>query len=188
MKKVFLIVSVLLFAFTLSAQEAGKIRGGLDVGFSLPKGGGGFCYDLNLAYNITDNMNAGIRYGSAIMAKTVGEESAELSANACYLGTFNYYFNNGSSSFAPFVGAGMGYYALGKISMSDDDTSVGGAGKFGGLITAGFELSKLRFGVEYNLIPKTEVQAILGGTTTKVSNSYLAITIGFYLGGGKWKK
>ena len=56
-------------------------------------------------------------------------------------------------------------------------------GKFGGLIRAGFELGKLRLAASYNLIGKSDL-----GEGVEVKNSYLGISLGFYLGGGKWKK
>ncbi|MFD2100664.1 hypothetical protein [Flagellimonas iocasae] len=172
----------------VNAQEQNKFRVGLDFGYVMPDGGGGILLAIEPKYNIADNMNVGLRFESAAMAKNVTDSGvtieADLAASASYLGTFDYYFHNGSSSFSPFAGAGVGYSTLANLSFSDfgDDAEAEVDGKFGGLIRAGFELGKFRVAASYNLIGKTEIEG------AEVKNSYLGISLGFYLGGGKWKK
>lgn len=82
----------------------------------MPDSGGGVLFAIEPKINIADNMNIGIRFESAAMAKNVeaGPVSAEasLTSSMSYSGTFDSYFNSGSSSFARFVGAGMGYIVL----------------------------------------------------------------------------
>jgi hypothetical protein len=56
-------------------------------------------------------------------------------------------------------------------------------GELGGFFRAGFELGKLRLAATYNLIGKSELDG--GG---EVKNSYFSVSLGFYLGGGKWGK
>ncbi|MBW8241929.1 outer membrane beta-barrel protein [Muricauda oceani] len=195
MKKI--VVSFLLMlavAQVSQAQEEGKFRVGLEAGYTMPSGGGGVLFAIEPKYNIADNMNIGIRFESAAMAKNVevGPASAEasLTASMSYSGTFDYYFNSGTSSFAPFFGAGVGYSSLGSIGfdITDEEEIEGDAelevdGKFGGLLRAGFEAGKFRLAATYNLIGKTDL-----GEGVEVKNSYLGISLGFYLGGGKWKK
>jgi len=195
MKKIFFAFLLMLAVVQVSqAQEEGKFRVGLEAGYTMPSGGGGVLFAVEPKYNIADNMNIGIRFESAAMAKNVdvGPASAEasLTASVSYSGTFDYYFNSGSSSFAPFFGAGVGYSSLGSIGFDIDDVEdvegdadVEVDGKFGGLIRAGFEVGKFRLAATYNLIGKTELAEGL-----EVKNSYLGISLGFYLGGGKWKK
>lgn len=195
MKKIFFAFLLMLTVVQVSqAQEQGKFRVGLDLGYTMPDGGGGVLFAIEPKINIADNMNVGIRFESAAMAKNVevGPVSAEasLTASMSYSGTFDYYFNSGSSSFAPFVGAGMGYSSLGSIGfdINDIEEAEGDAdlevdGKFGGLLRAGFEAGKFRLAATYNLIGKTDL-----GEGAEVKNSYLGISLGFYLGGGKWKK
>ncbi|MEZ4810297.1 MAG: hypothetical protein R2819_08045 [Allomuricauda sp.] len=170
------------------AQEQNKFRVGLDLGYAIPDGGGGILIALEPKYNIADNMNIGLRFESAALAKNVtgggATLEADLAASASYLGTFDYYFHNGSSSFAPFLGAGVGYSTLANISFEEfgPDAEAEIDGKFGGLIRTGFEWGKFRLAVDYNLIGKTEID------DAEVKNSYLGISLGFYVGGGKWKK
>ena len=84
------------------------------------------------------------------------------------------------------MGAGVGYSSLANIGFDElgpDSEELELDGKFGGLIRAGFELGKLRLAASYNLIGKSDL-----GEGVEVKNSYLGISLGFYLGGGKWKK
>ncbi|WP_036386387.1 hypothetical protein [Muricauda sp. MAR_2010_75] len=171
------------------AQEQNKFRVGLDFGYVMPDGGGGILLAIEPKYNIADNMNIGLRFESAAMAKNVGATEADLTASVSYSGTFDYYFHNGSSSFAPFIGGGVGYSSLGNLSSSVEVEGVQASvdlevdGKFGGLVRAGFEAGKFRLAATYNLIGKSDL-----GDGAEVKNSYFGISLGFYLGGGKWKK
>ena len=193
MKKI--IIVCMLFTVTATgafAQVQGKIRGGLNLGFCIPKGGIGVALDAQLGYNLKDNMNIGIKYGLAAMAKIdPSGESGSVSANNNILGTFSYYFNSGEGSFVPFVGGGIGIYTLGSITVGSE-YSIELGPRPGILLTTGFEASKFRLGLEYNIVPSSAVKFNGSGTPTiennSVKNSYLAITAGFYIGGGKWKK
>lgn len=190
MKKIIFAFLLLLAVVQVSqAQEQNKFRVGFDLGYTMPSGGGGVLFAIEPKYNIADNMNVGIRFESAAMAKNVGETEASLTASGSYIGTFDYYFSSGSSSFAPFLGAGVGYSTLGNIGFDIDSEEIEGDvevevdGKFGGLVRAGFEAGKFRLTASYNLVGKTELME-----GVEVKNSYLGISLGFYLGGGKWKK
>ncbi len=172
------------------AQEQNKFRVGLDFGYAMPDGGGGILLAIEPKYNVADNMNIGLRFESAAMAKniTAGGASieAELASSTSFTGTFDYYFSSGTSSFAPFLGAGIGYNALANAEIKIDGFGSEKAevdGKFGGLVRAGFELGKLRLAATYNLIGKSDL-----GEGAEIKNSYFGISLGFYFGGGKWKK
>ena len=190
MKKVFLCVVFAVMASGVFAQEAGKVRGGFNIGPVFQ--GIGVTTDLQLGYNLQDNMNVGIKLALAAMGKVdpAGERaSAAISYN--FLGTFTYFLDLGGS-FAPFVGAGMGIYTISSAAGGADWAVVGDVAdnKFGGMLTAGFEIKRFRVGLEYNLIPGTKVKFVGVGPRPadfddKITNSYLAATIGFYIGGGK---
>ncbi len=192
MKKVFYAVIVLMATTQLTfAQEQGKFRVGLDLGYAMPDGGGGILVSLEPKYNIADNMNIGFRFESAAMAKNISADGVSLEANLAasmsYSGTFDYYFNSGSSSFAPFMGIGAGYSSLANVGVTldelDSSEELEVDGKFGGLIRTGFEAGKFRVAATYNLIGKSDL-----GEGVEVKNSYFGISLGFYVGGGKWKK
>jgi len=188
----------MLFAAAMTAgafaQVEGKVRGGLDIGAAIPKGGGGVCVNIPFGYNLKDNMNIGIRLGTAAMAKIDPfGEVGDLAANVNFLGTFNYYFNSGDNPVAPFVGCGAGIYTIAAVSGGGNSVTVEAGNRFGGMMTAGVEVAKFRLALEYNMIPSSAVKVTGTGsgvaiTNDKIKNSYFAFTVGFYIGGGKWKK
>lgn len=196
MKKIILsLVCLMTFAFA-PAQEKGKFRVGLDLGYTIPSGGGGgVLLSLEPKYNITDNSNIGLRLGSAAMVRNIvatngTELNAELGANGSYIATYDYYFK-GSSSFVPYVGCGAGIYSLANVEISSQSagsSNLDANSKFGGLLRTGFEWGKFRMGLEYNMVPKSNIQTLAGVTTGTAKNSYLGIYLGFYVGGGKWGK
>ena len=93
----------------------------------------------------------------------------------------------------PYLGGGLGFYSIANVEFDDansdsDDAALDATGKLGGLIRGGFEWGKFRMGLEYNLVPKSTLQNMYGAEVGTVTNSYLGIHLGFYVGGGKWGK
>jgi outer membrane protein X len=43
-------------------------------------------------------------------------------------------------------------------------------------------------GLEYNIVPDSSLQNVSGADLGTVTNSYLGIHLGWYIGGGKWGK
>ena len=133
-------------------------------------------------YNLTYNSNIGLRLGG--VTYSVGSSDLDEKYGSNYAATYDYYFHKEASSFTPFFGAGLGIY---KIRGYQDWTIFGYQvtttdSKFGVMIRGGIEIGKLRLALEYNIVPKTDFE---GG---EIKNSYLGASIGFYVGGGKWKK
>ncbi|MFV5689108.1 hypothetical protein ACM55M_10845 [Flavobacterium sp. ZT3R25] len=197
MKKVILIVFIALTCNGIYAQKEGGFRVGLDLGYTIPSnGGGGLLLSIEPKYNIKENMNIGLRIGSAAMIRDIQDNgsttSAKVSVNVSYVGTYDYYFNKAGKSFVPYIGGGAGLYSIANVEYDDVDTSdqisVSAAGKMGALVRGGFEWGKFRMGMEYNLVPKSDLQNLNGDRVGTVSNTYLGIHLGFYVGGGKWRK
>ena len=199
MKKTFLFLMLLIgYATQLQAQEANKFRFDIRLGYAIPSGGGGgVLFNLEPKWTITDNMNVGLRLGAAAYASsleyndTVGQSSeTEIGANGSFVGTYDYYFHNGSSSFAPFVGAGLGYYQVANVgddgSDFDNGTEIGSDGKFGGMFRAGFDWGKFRLAAEYNLIGNSDLRNASNDVIGTAKNGYIGISLGAYFGGGKW--
>ncbi|UZO80324.1 outer membrane beta-barrel protein [Aquimarina sp. ERC-38] len=197
MKKITLTLLTLFCTIGIYAQQENKFRVDFGIGYTAPKGGGGILVNLEPKWNIKDNMAVGIRLGAAAMAKEIeisddeSSSEAKLSSNGSYVGTFEYNFNNGNSSFAPFVGAGIGYFSIANLEFSSSDTiegqtSLDASGKIGGMLRTGFDWGKFRLAAEYNLIPESEVQNLNGDNTGEIANSYLGVSLGFFVGGGKW--
>lgn len=202
MKRNFLLLVLLTAFLAANAQEKGKIRVGLDGGLAFPSRGIGFDGDLDVRYNFSDNVNAGVRFGFGYMARDLKSYDANetiegtIHVNTNFLVHGDYYFSKGDSHFAPFIGAGIGSFSIYDLNFNvhsgdsytfNDLPSV--EKTFGGLIRTGFELSKFRMALEYYMIPATSAYDIntlqYDGTS---QNNYLKLSIGFYIGGGRWRK
>lgn len=186
--------AILLFAFILTfSQEEAKFRVGTDLGYVIPaEGGAGISFSIEPKYNIKDNMNVGLRIGIAGKARNLfsfsNNNDTTASAITSYVATYDYYFNGGGT-LVPYVGGGLGYFSF--VSFEFLSTSGLGAdvgGKFGGLIRGGIEWNKLRVGVEYNIVPRSNMQNLNGQSAGTSQNAYVGINIGFFIGGGKWGK
>ena len=177
MKKLLALAFVILGIISISGQEKGKFRVGLDLGYVFENDGGAL-FSIEPKYNITGNSNIGLRLGTAA---SIGISDAD--SNLSILGTYDYYFNSQNSSTSPFLGVGLGYFALGEISGGvPGGLAIDLGEQFGALVRGGVELGKLRIALEYNIIPKSDLE--IGES---IKNSYLGASIGFYVGGGKWK-
>ena len=195
MKKIIICILFAIVATSTFAQEKGKTRLGFDLGYYNKAGLG---VDINFLYNIQDNMNVGVRTGAAFVGRESQVEKEYFDAGITnLLGTYNYYFRFKNPS-AIFVGGGLGCYKLSKFSHDEIHIREYASNKFGGSLTTGIEIRKFRLALEYNFIPSSSVVVntqiasggVLGGVILvddKVKNNYLAITAGFFIGGGKWK-
>lgn len=200
MKKIILFTLLTLAVANGYSQEKGKFRVGLDLGFLPANGGGGIMFAIEPKFNLTDNMNVGLRIGGAGIIKDLEDSgsfaTAKISASSCIAGTYDYYFHKSGSgsSFSPYIGAGFGYYSVSNVEIDNannelpDGFTPATAGVIGGLIRGGFEWGKFRMGVEYNILPESDLENLNGNVIGKAQNAYLGIHLGFYLGGGKWGK
>ncbi|WP_194974132.1 hypothetical protein [Aquiflexum lacus] len=201
MKNVIVVLAVLIFGFTFTAngQEKGKFRVGLDLGYTVPMaGGGGLLYYLEPKYNIRENMNIGLRIGGATMLRDIvyssntNAGSAKISVNISYVLTYDYYFKTEGSSFAPFVGGGIGWMRFASLDWEttadpEDFGFLGTRSTIAPVLRAGFEAAKFRFSLDYNIVPKSDLVNSQGTVIGETGNAYLGIAIGFYVGGGKWR-
>lgn len=196
MKKVILAVAVFLVFINGYSQKEGGFRVGLDFGFVPSEGGAGALLSIEPKYNIKDNMNVGLRMGAAGMVRDINDSganaSAKVSANSSYVATYDYYFNKSGKTFVPYLGGGVGLYTVGNVQFDDisnsDSITLDATGYLGGLVRGGFEWGKFRMGLEYNLVPESTLRDMNGNNRGTVSNTYLGIHLGFYIGGGKWGK
>jgi len=194
MKKIILLVLLALVITNGYSQKKGAFRVGLDAGYVPTGGGGGGLLSIEGKYNLTDNMNVGLRISSAGIARNIetgnGQvTNADISGIGSFVGTYDYYIHIGSMSLVPYFGAGIGYYSIANVEAegSSYTSNIESTGEIGGLIRGGIEWGKLRVGLEYNIVPNSNLQDINGNVTNvTVDNAYFGITIGFYLGGGKW--
>lgn len=201
MKNLFFLLCAFLVFQSTQAQQEGRFRMGMDLGPAIPKNGGiGALFNLEPKVNIAHNMNVGIRFGVSGLAKDVTyfniseDYEGEVSANISVSGTFDYYFNKGNSNAAPFVGAGFGYYALSSLDIENGDLdnpdAIGNLVanfKWAPMLRAGVELGKFRMAAEYNFVPASDLQNTAGDVIGEAINQYFGFTLGFYIGGGRWR-
>ncbi len=195
MKKITFGILFLFTAAVASAQTFKPFKVDLSTGYAIPSGKGakgGILFVVEPKYAVIDNLSVGLRLEGAVMARgfsTVQDEDAEVDvkASASYLATADYYFTE--NTVRPFAGVGAGLFSLASASANSTGSgSVGTGSKFGGMLRAGTEIGHFRIGLEYNLVPTTNVTMVdtQGNETQgKAKNSYIGIKIGAVIGGGR---
>jgi hypothetical protein len=194
MKRVSLIILSLCAVVIVNAQEFKPFKVDISTGYAIPSGKGskgGVLFVIEPKYAVMDALSLGLRMEAAVMARgsdLYGENaSVDVKAAASYLLTGDYYFS--SNKARPFAGAGLGIFSLASASANSTTTTASGASsKFGGMLRVGVEVSHFRFGVEYNLVPSTDVTGFDtngNSVTGKAKNGYIGIKIGGVIGGGR---
>jgi hypothetical protein len=199
MKKLLGVLVALFLINTAYSQQAGKFRYQMDLGIAAPKDGGiGAIVNLEPQVLVLNNLALGMRLGVAGLAKDIvyydipDDYDGEIGANVSLLGTANYFFNFGKGNVAPYVGAGFGYYSLSNLEIEDsyyhddDFENLEADFAWAPMLRAGVELNKFRIGVEYNFVPKSNLQNVRGDVIGQATNEYFAFTLGFFVGGGRW--
>lgn len=187
MKKFTFVFALVLLVSTFAfAQEYKKFKVGIGLGYAMAGGNGssgGVLFAIEPAYRLQDNLSIGLRMESALITRGFSESvpsgvSLDVAGIGSYTLNGQYYF--GSSSFRPFLGAGLGLYSLAAVTVSGSTGSVAASeSKFGFYPRAGFDLGHFNVTLDYNLVPST---AVTGG---EFKNNYFGIRIGAFFGGGK---
>jgi hypothetical protein len=199
MKKIYLFLFLVVICFSAIAQSGSNLKPfkvDVSLGYAIPGGTGskgGILFAVEPKYAVIPSVAIGLRMEGAIVARFNGYDEngdlvdASVKASGSYLATADYYFTD-NYSVRPFAGAGAGIFTLAGIESNSNSDKVSVGSKFGGMIRAGIELSHFRFGVEYNIVPKTTFTGYdnNGDPTSGLSsnNSYIGIKIGVCLGGG----
>ncbi len=193
-----MLIAGIITSFSAIAQEESSLKPfkvDLSLGYAMPGGSGskgGVLFAVEPKYAVISNLSVGLRMEAAVIARFSGfaadgsANEVSVKAAGSYLATGDYYFSD-NYSFRPFAGAGAGIFSLASAEVNSTSEGVSAGSKFGGMIRAGAELSHFRFGIEYNLVPKTDFMGFdNNGAQTKLTskNSYLGIKIGVCIGGG----
>jgi len=191
MKKSIYVValSLLVSSFTYG-QDYKKFKVGIGLGYALASGSGSsgcLLFALEPAYRLNDNFSLGLRMESALITRGFSESVPGVGLGVASVSSYTlnaqYYF--GSSSFRPFVGAGVGTFSLAAVSLTGpigtgtSTIPLTSESKIGFYPRVGFDLGHFNMCFDYNIIPATSA----GGTDIK--NSYMGIRIGAFFGGGK---
>jgi len=169
----------LLYINTSFAQEIGKLRVGFGTGHSFPFGGDAPIFipnilQMELKYNFQKNMNVGLKT-EVTTFRTCRCYDLELLPISI---TYDYYFHYKNRMFSPFIGAGLGFY-FARGHEGHTETHYNYTNPMG-FVRTGFEICKIRTSLAYNLVRKP--QKYYNGNL-----DYVSFTVGFYIGGGKWK-
>ncbi|WP_276501735.1 outer membrane beta-barrel protein [Terrimonas pollutisoli] len=199
MKNKLLILTVgTILSFSASAQSESDLKPfkvDVSLGYAIPGGTGakgGVLFAVEPKYAVMSNLAVGLRMEAAVIARFSGYDAegnvneASVKAAGSYLLTGDYYFSD-NYSFRPFGGVGAGIFSLASAEVNSTQEGVSAGSKFGGMIRGGFEMKHFRLGIEYNLIPKTDVIGYDNNgepATMKAKNGYLGIKVGFCIGGG----
>jgi outer membrane protein W len=182
-------------AMAQSKTDLKPFKVDVSAGYAMPGGTGtkaGVLFAIEPKYAVISNLSVGLRMEAAVIARFSGYSdegtvnSASVKAAGSYLATGDYYFNE-NYKFRPFAGAGAGIFTLASAEVDANQGVVDAGSKFGGMIRAGFEASHFRFGIEYNIVPKTTFDGYnSNGDPAKLTskNGYLGIKLGVCIGGG----
>lgn len=157
-----------------------------------------FLINLEPKIRSSENSFIGLRLAMAINSQTFeNEEGADYRIDdqsdhgfLSLIPTFDYYW--GDDDFRPYAGIGVGPYLLGNQfdlrstalgSSRDEVIEVSPDIKIGALVRGGFEIKRLRIGVEYNFIPKADIQAPDDEVIGTVKSGYFGGTVGYVFGG-----
>ena len=155
----------------------------------------GILFNIEPNIDISKNSVIGLRFGVSINSQKfeTNRDSQffidEKNDNAVisFVSTFDHYLNE--KRYRPYLGLGIGYYLLSSIDVTTfaNENVLEGTIKnqLGLLLRGGLELGNTRFGLEYNLIPKANIEILNNQEVGNVSNSYFGVSVGFQLGYGK---
>jgi hypothetical protein len=176
--------------------QAIRVDVGIAGAYTPSYGRAGFGGVLEAKFNITDNIAAGLRFDGVVsFGGSIGPEgstSVSVGAAAATLLEAEYYLT--TSSVRPFIGAGLGIYAIVSQSIEADDanTSVSQvAGRFFGVAPSlGIDLGRLRLAVTYNLILGADIVltqnvGMPNETETTYGQSYVLFELSFRIGGAR---
>lgn len=150
-----------------------KFKTDISFGYAKPQTSetnGGALFAIEPKYAVMDQLSIGLRMEAAVTVRIdkTGSKSNSAKANASYLLTGDYYFNN--NKLRPFGGVGAGIFTYASVNESNIANNIPIASKFGFMTRLGFEYGHLRMGAEYNFV------------TDKAG--YLGLKLGVCIGGG----
>ena len=202
MKKIFILALVgCVCSFNMNGQERGKLRIGWDLGLNSSEHGIGGSFSIEPKYNLSNRLSIGLKNGAIANTKEIDYnliflESVDikhkLNITRFYSVICDYYFPKPNRKIVPFAGLGLGIFNTDGIEVDFDFVNINDVNytfnsynEFGMFSRAGFEFGKFKFGIEYFFIPDTDINDD-GDFIGTVSNQFLNVSVGAFLGGGKW--
>ena len=180
MKNYYLIILASSFILSsVSAQSPSYVDFEWDIfkfGYVIPTSSssesGGFAFGGELRYNATDNFSIGLTGQGAVFGTDLGP-NVDLGASVSSLMVGDYYLRNDSGTRA-FLGAGLGLFSTGTITVVNNNVEdfIDGTTGFGVAPRVGYEFGHVRLQGQYNL------------TFKDGHPNYLELTLALTLWGG----
>lgn len=198
LKKKWVLILILLSSclFHSNAQEKNNVKLTVSPGVLLKRNSEnlGLLFNVEPSIEISTRSVIGLRFGLAINPqKFENNGSSQFNFDTekdngviSFVPTFNYYLNENYTR--PYVGLGLGYYVFSSIDIANpsENAPEGSVNnQIGFLVRGGVEWRKTKLGLEYNFVPKADVKIPNGQIIGTVDNTYLGLSIGFTIGGGR---
>jgi hypothetical protein len=204
-KRIVLLVTLIFCLVSLNAQGENNTTLGVEtglVGLFDSETFGSFLH-VEPKHRFSKNAVIGLRIGITINTQVIENrdifqfEIGESGDNGVisFVPTFEYHLQK--NKLHPYVGFGVGYYLAGTyldvsraiiVNPSEDVFEVGIKNQVGLLVRGGIKPGKLRLGIEYNFIPKADIEVPSGESIGTFDKSYLGLSVGFIIGGGESTK
>jgi len=190
-------ILTLLFVFGVSQINA-QVKFRIEPGLLLKTESENIGVLCNLEPHIAISKNnvIGLRFGVALNAQKFETntdpqfffDQENDNAVISFVSTFDHYLNE--QYHRPYLGMGIGYYVLSTVDVFANPGSQNVQegtikNQLGLLLRGGLESGSTRLGLEYNFIPKANIEIINDQVVGKVNNSYFGISVGFQLGSKK---
>ena len=202
LRKMLLPIGLCCGLFHLNAQETYNVKLGIETGIlplSEDSENLGLFLNVEPKIKVAKNTFIGVRFGLVINSHAFENSNNfeyfidERFDNAVlsFVPTVDYYLNE--NQYRPYLGVGLGIHLQANpieisplVATFSEPVLDGNVKKrIGFLVRGGFEFRKFRFGVEYNLVPKAAIEIFNGDLVGTVENSYVGLSIGFMIIGGK---
>lgn len=192
-KKKLLLLFLLLGLFKVNGQETHDLNLRVIPGLLLLSDSDNIGLMLNAEpyFKISERSRIGLRFGVALNShKFEQNKNSQFiidrnsdGATVSFVPTFDYYFTK--DKVKPYVGLGIGYYLISYVAIANPTKEVSEGSvnnQIGRLLRGGFDLGKTRFGVEYNFIPKADIEIPNDQPLGVVKSSYFGLSVGFSFG------
>lgn len=194
LKKKLLLLTTLFCLLNLNAQVSLRIEPGV----LLDTDSEDFALSLNIEpkVKISENTVIGLRFGIALNPQKFKInnnsqffiDNQQGNAVISFIPNMDYYLN--ANNYRPYLGIGLGYYLFNysDVRRRNGSTEILEGivnNQLGFLLRGGLEIGNTRYGLEYNLIPKADIEVPNEQIIGSVNNSYLGLSIGFTIGGRK---
>ncbi len=186
-----ILVLSLLITYAKSYGQKKKIEVAVEFNF--------FGINAEPRYQITDNSTVGLRLGYIWVLdrynSTPNDSPYDIEVGYLF-DTFNVlhasatyefkYLTSLNIKFQPFIGGGIGIYALENVdevrNIATDEVFEGRIkAQPGVLLRGGFELGAFRMGLEYNILPESDIEIPTGAVIGTSRSSFPTFFLGFII-------